>query len=91
MNLVALGFTSANSGVFGASQTQKAQKYNRLPPQTPAQIDKFLPAPPFAMECPSGVLRSPGLLVTGPTLTISYPDLTCVLVLFQYLGRRRPQ
>jgi len=91
MNLVAQGFTCANSWIFGASQTRKVRMYLRLLPLTPAQIDEISPAPPFAMECSSGVLRGPGLRVTGPTSAISYPVLTCVPVLLRYLRRRRPQ
>jgi len=65
--------------------------YERLSPMTPKQINYISPAPPFAMECSTSVLRSPELRVPGPTSAIGYPVLTCVPVLFRYLRRCRPQ
>jgi len=78
-------------GAFGASQTWKAQMYQRLPSLIRAQIDWILLGPPFVMECSSGVLRGPALPVTGPTSASSYPVLTCVPVVIQYVRRSRPQ
>ena len=62
-------------GVYGASQTQKAQTGERRAPPTPALMVESALAPPSAMEYSSGVLRGPELPVTGPTSAISYPIL----------------
>jgi len=66
-------------GVYGPSQTQKAQTGERRVPPTPAlllvMVESAL-APQSAMEYSSGVLRGPELPVTGPTSAISYPILT---------------
>jgi len=63
-------------GVYGVSQTQKAQTGERRAPPTPALMVESALAPPSAMKYSSGVLRGPELPVTGPTSAISYPILT---------------
>ena len=78
-------------GVYGASQTPKAQTGERRAPPTPALMAESTPAPPSAMEYSSGVLRGPELSVTGPTAPISYPLLILVPVQSRYLRRRHPQ
>jgi len=62
-------------GVYGASQTQKAQTGERRAPPTPALMVETALAPQPPMEYSSGVLRGTELLVTGPTSAISYPIL----------------
>jgi len=62
-------------GVYGPSQTQKAQTGERRAPPTPALMVESGLAPPSAIEYSSGVLRGPELPVTGPTSAIIYPIL----------------
>ena len=68
-------FTEHLPGVYGASQTQKAQRGERIAPPTPALMVESALAPQSAMEYSSGLLRGPELPVTGPTSAISYPIL----------------
>jgi len=62
-------------GVYGVSQTQKAQTGERRAPPTPALMVESALAPPCSMEYSSGVWRGPELPVTGPTSAISYSIL----------------
>jgi len=62
-------------GVYGASQTQKAQTGERRAPPTLALMVESALAPQSVMEYSSGGLRGPELPVTGPTSAISYPIL----------------
>jgi len=91
MNLVAQGFTCANSRSFWSiSDSEGSDVPEASTPDTRANRLELA----GSSICDGMFLRrleGPGTPVTGPISAIGYPILTCVLVLFRYLRRCRPQ